>query len=223
MLGALVGLAVVRRRGDGPAPVDEQIRSWAESGGTTVPSGVFLLVHVVVTIAPVPRTLFTVSAGVLFGAATGIAVTMAATTISAVLALLIVRAIGRGRRRRASDPSRSPLVDARLERRGWLASAHAPDRDDPVLGGELLCGVSSVRVLPYTLATVAGDSARHGGRGLLGDALTGETDPRLLVVSGICIAVGMLGLFVDARTPLSTDAHSWSSSRPGFLKVRPRS
>ncbi|NKW70738.1 hypothetical protein GS943_21175 [Rhodococcus hoagii] len=33
-------------------------------GGTLFPL-VFLLVHVVVTIAPVPRTLFTVSAGVL--------------------------------------------------------------------------------------------------------------------------------------------------------------
>nr|WP_236721699.1 TVP38/TMEM64 family protein [Prescottella equi] len=204
VLGALVGLAVLFvAAAMVPHPSIEQIRSWAESVGPLFPL-VFLLVHVVVTIAPVPRTLFTVSAGVLFGAATGIAVTMAATTISAVLALLIVRAIGRDAVAAHLTHPAVRSVDARLERRGWLAvGSMRLIAMIPFSVVNYCCGVSSVRVLPYTLATVAGILPGTVGVVLLGDALTGETDPRLLVVSGICIAVGMLGLFVDARTPLS--------------------
>lgn len=204
MLGALVGLAVLFAAATlVPHPSIEQIRSWSESVGPLFPP-VFLLVHVVVTIAPVPRTLFTVSAGVLFGAATGIAVTMAATTISAVLALLIVRAIGRDAVAAHLTHPAARSVDARLERRGWLAvGSMRLIAMIPFSVVNYCCGVSSVRVLPYTLATVAGILPGTVGVVLLGDALTGESDPRLLVVSGICIAVGLLGLVVDARTPVT--------------------
>ncbi len=129
---------------------------------------------------------------------------MAATTISAVLALLIVRAIGRDAVAAHLTHPAVRSVDARLERRGWLAvGSMRLIAMIPFSVVNYCCGVSSVRVLPYTLATVAGILPGTVGVVLLGDALTGETDPRLLVVSGICIAVGMLGLFVDARTPLS--------------------
>ena len=56
-----------------PHPTVSQVREWADSVGPAFPL-VFFLVHSIVTVAPFPRTVFTLSAGVLFGSVTGIAV-----------------------------------------------------------------------------------------------------------------------------------------------------
>ncbi|GAB2648548.1 TVP38/TMEM64 family protein [Prescottella soli] len=203
LLGALVGLAVLFVvAAMVPHPSVDQIRAWADAVGPMFVV-VFFLVHVVVTMAPIPRTIFTVSAGVLFGAATGIAVSIAATTVSAVLALLVVRAIGRDAVAAHLTHPAVKAVDARLARRGWLAVGSLRlIAAIPFSVVNYCCGVSSIRVLPFTVATVVGALPGTVGVVLLADALTGETDPAMLAVSGVCIAVGVLGLFVDARTPI---------------------
>ncbi len=186
-----------------PHPSIDQIRAWADAVG---PGFVvlFFLVHVVVTMAPIPRTIFTVSAGVLFGATTGIAVALAATTVSAVLALLVVRAIGRDAVAAHLTHPAVKAVDERLARRGWLAVGSLRlIAAIPFSVVNYCCGVSSIRVFPYTVATVVGALPGTVGVVLLADALTGKTDPAMLAVSGVCIAVGVLGLFVDARTPVT--------------------
>ncbi|WP_305095015.1 TVP38/TMEM64 family protein [Prescottella sp. R16] len=205
LLGALVGVvALFVVAALLPHPSIEQIRAWADAVGPVFPL-VFFLVHTVVTIAPVPRTLFTVSAGVLFGAATGLTVTIVATTISAVLALVIVRAMGRDAVVPHLTHPAVRAVDARLARRGWLAVGSlrliAPI---PFSVINYCCGVSSIRVLPYTLATVVGILPGTVGVVLLGDALAGTANPGLLVLSGVCIAIGVVGLLFDARTPVAS-------------------
>ncbi|WP_430332416.1 TVP38/TMEM64 family protein [Rhodococcus sp. ACT016] len=204
VLGALAGLAVLFVvAAMVPHPSIDQIRAWADAVG---PGFVvlFFLVHVVVTMAPIPRTIFTVSAGVLFGATTGIAVALAATTVSAVLALLVVRAIGRDAVAAHLTHPAVKAVDERLARRGWLAVGSLRlIAAIPFSVVNYCCGVSSIRVFPYTVATVVGALPGTVGVVLLADALTGKTDPAMLAVSGVCIAVGVLGLFVDARTPVT--------------------
>ncbi|MGF7120786.1 MULTISPECIES: TVP38/TMEM64 family protein [unclassified Rhodococcus (in: high G+C Gram-positive bacteria)] len=203
LLAALVGLAVLFvAAAMVPHPSIDQVRTWSESVGPMFVVA-FFIVHVVVTMAPIPRTIFTVSAGVLFGAATGIAVALAATTVSAVLALLVVRAIGRDAVAAHLTHPAVKAVDARLARRGWLAVGSLRlIAAIPFSVVNYCCGVSSIRVLPYTVATVVGTVPGTVGVVLLADALTGKTDPAMLAVSGVCIAVGVLGLFVDARTPV---------------------
>lgn len=207
LLGALVGLAVLFvAAAMVPLPSITQIRTWADAVGPMFVI-VFFLVHVVVTMAPVPRTIFTVSAGVLFGATTGIAVSIAATTVSAVLALLVARAIGRDAVAAHLTHPAVKAVDERLARRGWLAVGSLRlIAAVPFSVLNYCCGVSSIRVLPFTVATVVGALPGTVGVVLLADALTGETDPAMLAVSGICIAVGVLGLLVDARTPVPESA-----------------
>ncbi len=103
-----------------PRPSISQMRDWAESVGPAFVL-VFFLTQALLTIAPVPRTVFTLSAGLLFGPVTGITFTIAATTIAAVLALLLVRALGHAAvRARLTHPA-VKAIDARLARRGWLA------------------------------------------------------------------------------------------------------
>ena len=54
-----------------PLPTPVQLRDWAESVGPWFPLA-FLLAHIVVTVVPVPRTAFTLAAGLLFGPALGV-------------------------------------------------------------------------------------------------------------------------------------------------------
>ncbi|WP_019926644.1 TVP38/TMEM64 family protein [Nocardia sp. BMG111209] len=206
---ALVAVALLA-----PHPSPQQIRDWAKSAGPLFPL-VFLSVHTIVTIAPFPRTVFTLSAGLLFGPVLGVAVALTATTISAILALLLVRALDRDQvAARLTHPA-VRAVDRRLARRGWLAVGSlrliAPV---PFSVINYCAGLSSVRMLPYVLATVVGIVPGTIGVVVLGDALTGRTDPALLVLSGVCIAIGVIGLIVDARWPVDEVAPEPAEVRP---------
>ncbi|MBF4996099.1 TVP38/TMEM64 family protein [Nocardia sp. BSTN01] len=191
---ALVAVALLA-----PHPAPQQIRDWADSVGPVFPL-LFFLVHALVTVAPFPRTVFTLSAGLLFGPILGITLAVAATTVSAVLALLLVRALDRDQvAARLTHPA-VRAVDRRLARRGWLAVGSlrliAPV---PFSVINYCAGLSSVRMMPYLLATFVGIIPGTIGVVVLGDALTGRTNPGLLVLSGVCITIGVIGLIVDAR------------------------
>ncbi|MGW0052262.1 TVP38/TMEM64 family protein [Nocardia nova] len=194
LAAALVAVAVLA-----PHPAPQQIREWADSVGPIFPL-LFFLVHALVTVAPFPRTVFTLSAGLLFGPILGITLAVAATTVSAVLALLLVRALDREQvAARLTHPA-VQAVDRRLARRGWLAVGSlrliAPV---PFSVINYCAGLSSVRMMPYLLATFVGIIPGTIGVVVLGDALTGRTNPGLLVLSGVCITIGVIGLVVDAR------------------------
>lgn len=186
-----------------PHPSIAQIRQWSESVHGPALALTFFAVHSLVTIAPVPRTVFTLSAGVLFGSTVGIGVTVAASTVSAVLAFLLVRAIGRKAvESRLTHPA-AKAIDLRLARRGWLAVGSLRlIAAAPFFVVNCCCAVSAVRLVPYTLATVVGILPGTVAIVLLGDALTGQTDPRLMVITGVCIALGVAGLLLEARLPV---------------------
>ncbi|WP_327099805.1 TVP38/TMEM64 family protein [Nocardia vinacea] len=182
-----------------PLPTPQQMQDWATSIGPIFPL-LFFVVHALVTVAPVPRTVLTVSAGVLFGPALGIVLAASATTVSAALAILLVRALDRDRVAAHLTHPAVRSIDERLERRGWLAVgslrliAFAPFS---VIN--YCCALSSIRFWPYLIATVIGILPGTIGTVILGDALTGRTHPGMLVVSGALIAIGIIGLIIDAR------------------------
>ena len=189
-----------------PLPRPEQIREWAQGLGPSLPA-VFLICHALITVAPIPRTVFTLAAGLLFGPLTGISVALVASTISAVLALLLVRKLGRDAVAARLRHGALRAVDTRLAQRGWLAVASL--RLIPVVPFSVLnycCGVSAVRLRPYVLATIVGIAPGTVAVVLLGDAITGRTSPVLLAVSAAGACLGLVGLFVDARTGVKPDA-----------------
>ncbi|OBG33179.1 hypothetical protein A5672_24700 [Mycobacterium alsense] len=181
-----------------PLPSPLQMRDWAESVGPWFPLA-FLGAHVVATVVPVPRTAFTLAAGLLFGPALGVAIAVVASTASAVLALLLVRAAGwqlnRLVRHRSVD-----TVDQRLRQRGWLAVLSL--RLIPAVPFSAInyaAGASTVRALPYTAATLAGLLPGTAAVVILGDALAGHPSPLLFLVSLCTGAVGVTGLIVEIR------------------------
>ncbi|KWX66137.1 TVP38/TMEM64 family protein [Mycobacterium sp. NAZ190054] len=182
-----------------PLPTAVQLRDWATSVGAWFPLA-FFAAHAVVTVFPFPRTAFTLAAGLLFGPVLGIPIAVAASTLSAVIALLLVRTAGWQVSRLVSHP-RVEAVDKRLSERGWpvvLATRMIPAVPFSVLN--YAAGASSVRVLPYTLATLVGVLPGTSAIVVFGDALTGRVSPVLLVVSLCTAALGVAGLIYELRS-----------------------
>ncbi|WP_373693342.1 TVP38/TMEM64 family protein [[Mycobacterium] burgundiense] len=182
-----------------PLPTALELRDWARSLGPWFPLA-FLAAHSLATVLPFPRTAFTLAAGLLFGSALGIALALTASTISAVLAVVLVRAFGWQLSGLVSHP-RIDAVDAHLRRRGWLAVLSL--RLIPAVPFSVInyaAGASAVRLRPYAAATVLGLFPGTSAVVILGDALTGSVNP-LLVLFSLCTAgVGVAGLAFELRS-----------------------
>jgi uncharacterized membrane protein YdjX (TVP38/TMEM64 family) len=181
-----------------PLPTPVQLRDWAESVGPWFPLA-FLMAHILFTVVPVPRTAFTLASGLLFGPVLGVAIAVVASTASAMIAMLLVRAAGwqlnRLVRHRSID-----TVDERLRKRGWLAIFSL--RLIPAVPFSAInyaAGASGVGVLPYALATLAGLLPGTAAVVILGDALAGHPSPLLALVSLCTGALGVTGLIVEIR------------------------
>jgi uncharacterized membrane protein YdjX (TVP38/TMEM64 family) len=182
---AMVAVALLVR-----LPTAVELRDWSTSVGPWFPLA-FLAAHIVVTVLPFPRTAFTLAAGLLFGPLLGVILAVTASTVSAIVALALVRAGGwqlnRLVRHHAVD-----RLDSRLRERGWIAVMSL--RLIPLVPFAPLnyaVGASGVRLLPYTLATVAGLLPGTSAVVILGDALTGHVSPLLFVVS---VCTGLIGV-----------------------------
>jgi uncharacterized membrane protein YdjX (TVP38/TMEM64 family) len=193
VMAILVAVALVV-----PLPSAVQLRDWSTSMGPWFPLA-FLAAHIVVTVLPFPRTAFTLAAGLLFGPVLGVTLAAAASTASAVIALVLVRAAGWQLSRLVRHQAVETL-DTRLRDRGWVAVMSLrliPAAPFSVVN--YAAGASAVRVLPYTLATVAGLLPGTAAVVILGDALTGHVSPLLLLVSLCTGVVGIALLAYEIR------------------------
>lgn len=182
-----------------PLPTAVQLRDWATSVGPWFPLA-FLAAHILVTVFPFPRTAFTLAAGLLFGPALGVAIAVAASTVSAVISVIAVRALGWQLDRLVPHPKVKSL-DARLRRRGWPAILSM--RLIPAVPFSVLnyaAGASAVRLTPYTLATLVGLVPGTAAVVVLGDALTGNVSPLLFLVSLCTASIGAAGLVFEYRS-----------------------
>lgn len=182
-----------------PLPSALQLRAWADAAGPWFPLA-FFVAHTVMTVFPFPRTAFTLSAGLLFGPLLGIALAVLASTISAVLAVVAVRAAGWQLSKLVRHP-RIDSLDARLRARGWvtvLSMRMIPAVPFAVLN--YAAGASAVRLLPYAAATLVGVMPGTAAVVILGDALTGNVSPLLVLVSACTAGVGVAGLVYEVRS-----------------------
>jgi uncharacterized membrane protein YdjX (TVP38/TMEM64 family) len=185
VIAILVAVALLVR-----LPSAVQLRDWSMSMGPWLPLA-FLAAHIVVTVLPFPRTAFTLAAGLLFGPVLGVTLAVVASTASAVIALELVRAAGWQLSRLVRHQAVETL-DSRLRDRGWVAVISL--RLIPAVPFAPLnyaVGASAVRLLPYTLATVAGLLPGTAAVVILGDALTGHVSPLLFLVS---LCTGLVGI-----------------------------
>lgn len=182
-----------------PIPTAVQLRDWAQALGPWFPLA-FLAAHTVVTVFPFPRTAFTLAAGLLFGPWLGVVLAVAASALSAVTVLVLMRVFGWQLSRVVRHP-RMHSLDARLRQRGWPAVVSL--RLIPAIPFSVInyaAGASAVRLLPYTTATLIGLLPGTAAVVVLGDALTGDVSPLLFAVSACTAAVGVALLAYEVRT-----------------------
>lgn len=197
----MVASAVVLWVADVPDMAD--IRAWADATGPWF-FVVFFAAYVGFTQLPVPRTVFTLSAGVFFGVGPGILLAIAATAVSALVSLTVVRFFARDWARGFLDRyPRLRSLDDRLERRGWLAvTSMRMIAAIPFAPLNYACALSSIRVPQFFFATVVGSAPGTIATVVLGDAIAGGADWRFLIVTGALVVLGLVGLLIDSRMPV---------------------
>ena len=197
----MVASAVVLWVADVPDMAD--IRAWADATGPWF-FAVFFAAYVGFMQLPVPRTVFTLSAGVFFGIGPGILLAIAATAVSALVSLTVVRFFARDWARGFLDRyPRLRSLDDRLERRGWLAvTSMRMIAAIPFAPLNYACALSSIRVPQFFFATVVGSAPGTIATVVLGDAIAGGAGWRFLIVTGSLVVLGLVGLLIDSRMPV---------------------
>lgn len=177
------------------------LRTWADTLGPWFPVA-FWLLYILITQFPIPRTVMTVSAGILFGSVQGILIAITATTVSAVISLLIVRTLLRDWvQPRLTHPT-VEQINRRLEERGWLAIFSLRlIAAVPFSVLNYAAALTRVPVLPFAIATFAGSLPGTVLVTIFGDTLTGEANPVVIAVMAVLAVIGLSGLILDARLP----------------------
>ena len=195
-LGLLVLLGVAFM----PTPEIETVRRQVADSGVWGPA-TYLALMVGTTQVPVPRTIWTVSAGVIFGSLIGCLLAIGGMALSAALSMMVVRWMAGPAVRRAEDNDRVRLVQEVLSERGWTTVLGL--RMIPVIPFSLLnyaCGLSRIPMLPCLAATVAGSIPLTVVAVVAADAVVAYGDPRVVLIG---VVVGLTGLVIAGREVLS--------------------
>jgi uncharacterized membrane protein YdjX (TVP38/TMEM64 family) len=178
------------------------IRTAVQAAGLWAPL-LFVLLQGMVTVTPVPRTVFTVAAGVLFGGIGGVLLAVAGTSLAAAFAYGLVRLAGGRFINRHADHRAMTWVRARLDRSSLLAMVSL--RLIPAVPFSAMnyaSALAGVRFVPYLLGCALGVLPGTIGIVILGDAAVGgNPHPAMLLVSVTSGLVGLTGALIAARRP----------------------
>ncbi len=187
-----------------------EVRAWVEPFGGWGPVA-YVALATGLGLALVPGPLLAGVSGLLFGPLTGTVVTMAAATASAVIGLLVGRAIGRpGMVELSAGAERVEAVTERLERHPVLTvivARLAPGVPDAPLS--YLAGLLRIRPWQVGLGTLIGAAPRGFSYTALGGSLDDLTSPLAI---GAIVVFGLSGL-VGAELGRRALSRSRSGSR----------
>ena len=174
------------------------VRALVDPFGWAAPLA-FVPVSAVLGAALVPGPILAGASGVLFGAALGTLVTIAAATLSAVLALHLARHSTKSAFETISGPRLQGLADL-AERHGLTAVIVA--RLAPVLPDapvSYLFGVIGLRTWKVALGTAIGAAPRAFSYTSIGASLDDPSSPLALVGIGGVVLTGLIGLVLSRR------------------------
>ena len=185
-------------------PALGQLRQWADATGSWF-GVLFWLGYVLITQFPVPRTIMTLSAGILFGPVQGILISLTATTVSAALSLSVVRGLFRDWIRLKLTHPTVTVINNHLRERGWRAILSL--RMIAAVPFSILnyvAALTEVRLIPFTIATFIGSAPGTVATVFFGDTLTGQASPAIVVITVILAVIGILGLAWDMHTSVKS-------------------
>lgn len=156
------------------------------------------LAYVFFTLFPIPRTIWTVASGILFGPIIGLFLSLTALTASASLAFLAVRsALGDWMRPRLQHPAVAGLND-HLGQRGWIAIASL--RMIAAVPFSILNYAAALTSIPlgqFAAATLIGSIPTTALGVFFGDALVSGTNPWILAAMAFFALIGIAALYMD--------------------------
>ncbi|KXB55272.1 SNARE-like domain protein [Corynebacterium sp. CMW7794] len=175
------------------------LRSWATHCDPWFPI-VFWLAYVTLTLFPLPRTIWTVAAGILFGPVEGLLLALTALSVSAAISFLVVRRLlGDWMHPRLVHPAVFKL-NAHLERRGWFAIASLRMvAGVPFSILNYAAALTPVPFLQFLLATALGSIPTTAMGVFFGETLTTGLNPWAITATVVLAAVGIAGLVLDAK------------------------
>lgn len=183
-------------------PTVDEMRGWSSKTGRWFPL-VFLGGYAFATLFPLPRTVWTVAAGILFGPAKGVLISLVALTLSACISMLAVRSFLKPWIQPHLSHPKMESINERLRRRGWPAIfGLRMVAAVPFSVLNYAAGLSSIKLAPYALATVVGSAPSTALGVLFGDALVDRSNPWILFAFAALSLAGIIALIVDCRTPL---------------------
>ncbi|PZP02640.1 MAG: TVP38/TMEM64 family protein [Corynebacterium urealyticum] len=180
-----------------PLPSPHTIRDWVGSTGPWAPLA-YLVLMVLCTQFPFPRTVWTLTAGLMFNPLLGITLMFLGLALSATISVLIFRRVG-GRWRPAEDGDDPRVGTLRelIEQRGWLAVLGL--RLVPAVPFSLLnyaCGLVRIPLPGFLFATVVGSAPNTVGLIIATNSLTSQhldsgTRMLWLVASALLMLAGL--------------------------------
>ncbi|WP_051471323.1 TVP38/TMEM64 family protein [Patulibacter minatonensis] len=173
----------------------QRIRSWVDEVGIAAPAA-YIVVSGILGAALVPGAVLAATAGLLFGAATGALLSLAAAVVTAVLA--------RGASARAGGDALDVVSGERMRAITSFARRHGfsavviqrllPAVPDGPFSHAF--GLAGVRTRDVALGTLVASGPRGFSYALLGANADDLTGPHALFAIGLNIATGALGLIL---------------------------
>lgn len=163
------------------------------NSGVSVP--VFLLVYAVATLAFVPKPALNGAAGLLLGAAQGVPVAVAATTLGALLAFWLGRALGRDAIRPLLRGRILTAVDRKLSEQGFRSVFLIRIIPGvPFQAANYGAAFSKIRTLPYTVATALGVAPGTAAYVIAGANAGDPSSPAFLVSAALIVLMCLFTL-----------------------------
>ncbi len=195
LLGLLAVAVVVALAVPLPSPLE--LRDWAIRLGPSAPL-IFFLAHAIITTTPIPRTAFTLAAGLMFGPVWGMGLAVSASMVSALVGFAVARRLG-GRAIARLGPERVKALERRLCERELLTVTSTRLVGIPFAPLNYTLGVTSVGWRAYLLGTFLGLIPGTAAVVLLGDAVTGGSSPGMIAILAVTATLGAAGILVSAR------------------------
>jgi uncharacterized membrane protein YdjX (TVP38/TMEM64 family) len=153
----------------------------------------FIAIYALLTLALVPGTAPSITAGALFGAVWGSLLTVVGATLGATAAYLLARRVGRAPVR-ARTGERFARLDAQVARHGFLAVLYV--RLIPIFPFNAVnyaFGMTSVTPRAYTTATALGIVPGTIAFVALGSSLRDPGSPAFVIALGAVVALTLVG------------------------------